>query len=79
MKVNIKLFVHHKVSGASTIAEIQGEIDPGTLTKHDLAGVLFACEFAINSHAGEMCGKPVRAHIFLDEEPTSEKLSNQKV
>lgn len=44
------------------------KVEGTKLNDHDLAGVFFAAEFAINNHASQVFGKPIRAHIFLGNE-----------
>lgn len=54
-------------SGSPRWLEIKGQLEVQDLTEHELAGVLFACEFAINDHAGAIFGQDIRAHIDTKE------------
>lgn len=50
----------HLALGSSS-DEIMDEI----MDDHEIAGLMFACEFAINNHASQMLGKQVRAHFEI--------------
>lgn len=63
-------FTHPYSSGApTTTITIVGEVKiEGTKpSPHDLAGIFFAAEFAVNNDASKHLGKPLRAHFFLEE------------
>ena len=67
MKAKIRLMVSNRNTGTTKVLEVQGEVtNEGELSEHEIAGVMFACEFAINNHATAIIGQGVRAHIFLE-------------
>lgn len=68
MNASIKLIISHKSGAPTTVITVEAPIKvEGTpLDDHDLAGVFFAAEFAINDCASAIVSKPVRAHFFLE-------------
>lgn len=67
MKLSIKIYVLDKKSRSTILIEAT-PMHVNNITDHDLAGLLFACEFAINYYVSEMYGKSVRAHINMIDE-----------
>ena len=65
-KVKILLKLAGKAPCNLSELEIEGTITRNELSDHDTAGILFASEFAINSHADMGNSKSIRAHIFVE-------------
>lgn len=51
-------------SGSVRHVKLTATVVSCDLNEHDLFGLMFAVEFAVNNHASEIGGENVRAHIF---------------
>lgn len=67
MKLQIKLICNGPSGEKQTTILTESALDiiGAKLDDHDIAGIMFACEFAINNHASEILNRSIRAHLFL--------------